>query len=366
MKGLNNLMHKVLVIGGAGYVGKFLIEKLIVKGYDVYAITRENGLFLLENYNVKVLLADNIKSMNIKFDVIINLAYAVGRTFEAKKKNLEIIKLISEASHEKSMIIHTSSLAVFGFTLDREIKAEKLDNRSDFVYVESKIHFENELLNTLKKQIVHIVRLGNVWGPASKNWTVPLINNIIFEKPVGIMGEDGYSNVTDVRNAASYLCYLINYEPSSRCNFHHLAEFSNLKWSYWISQISNMFNSQPVLIDMKLKMANSLIDDLRYSMQNVSPLKMGKYLMGGRKSGSYLRNLFSVLPASILNKIDVKVNKSDFGLTSKTVEPVFFAIMTCKKEFKSNIIPDWMPDVSKEQAVENVYKWAKEAGYLLA
>lgn len=366
MEGLNNLMHKVLVIGGAGYVGKFLIEELIIKGYDVYAITRENGLFLLENYNVKVLLADNIKGMNMKFDVIINLAYAVGRTFEAKKKNLEIIKIISEAAHEKSVVIHTSSLAVFGFTLDNEIKAERLDNRSDFVYVESKIHFENELLNTLKKQIIHIVRLGNVWGPASKNWTVPIINNIIFEKPVGIRGEDGYSNVTDVRNAASYLCYLLNYEPSSRCNFHHLAEFSSLKWSYWISQISNMLNSQPVFIDMKLRMPNSLMDDLRNSLQYVSPLKIGKYLMEGRKSGSYLRNLFSVLPLSILNKIDMKVNKSVFDLTDKTVEPVFFAIMTCKKEFRSNIIPGWKPEVSKEKAVENIYKWAKEAGYLLA
>src|SRR6185503_20239153 len=113
--------------------------------------------------------------------------------------NKEIIHTIRRLATDSCRVIHTSTLAVFGYGLERPIVAGPVERRADYVYVEGKIDFECRLRKWWGHRDLQIVRLGNVWGPASPFWTAALADRIVLGEPVGVAGEDGYCNVTDVR-----------------------------------------------------------------------------------------------------------------------------------------------------------------------
>ena len=116
-------MKKILITGGAGYIGSKLTTELINSGYKVTVIDRldysQNSInHLIHHKNFKLIVKDCrekklIKSLIKQNDIIIPLAGLVGAPLceknkkEAKEINYECIKHIVKILHKKYILIQT-------------------------------------------------------------------------------------------------------------------------------------------------------------------------------------------------------------------------------------------------------------------
>jgi len=230
-------MARIAVIGAAGYVGQELSRQLKASGHDVVGIARANGSFLLERLGITHETPQRAQAVG-RVDTVVNLAYPKSPSgFDYPAGNREILSTIRALAGTEARIVHASSLAVFGYALEHPQNPAPLDMRRDYFYIESKLELERLLLRAFPGRDLQTVRLGNVWGPASPTWTAALADRLLFGDPVGVAGADGYSNTTDVGNAASYLAHLASRPGHRQAEFHHLAEFAETRWSFWLERI---------------------------------------------------------------------------------------------------------------------------------
>ncbi|CAN1556561.1 WcaG Nucleoside-diphosphate-sugar epimerases [Spirosomataceae bacterium] len=359
------MKKKIGIIGAAGFVGVELIKQLQAQNeFDIVAIARSNGNFILGKYDLQLVNPKDLTD-NIKVDIVINLAYP-SHFYLYPAQNREIIDQIEKISDENSLIIHVSTQAVFGFELDSKIQTTKLKLTRDVPYVESKAMMEKMICDKLNKNKVHIVRLGNVWGPGSGTWTSELINRILFAQPVKVKGVDGYSNVTDVQNVASYLIHLLKSKYLTKeVEYHHLSEFCNVKWSEWIAVLEEYLNIKSVALNSNLSGAVSLFSELVVPLNSLKPMPIFKYYIGTRFASSYVRSLVRFIGYE--NYIKYK-NKKRQPLPSENslgpLDSLYLNIFSTDKEFQNIVKSDWSPKVNFQESCSNVKIWMKEVGYL--
>jgi nucleoside-diphosphate-sugar epimerase len=358
-------MVKIAIIGAAGYVGQFMVDELNSAGIVPSTFTRSNGLFLLSQKKVNAMTIEQTMqpSFNEKFDVVINFAFPTGAAYLAKSKNDQIVNLIGRLIHDHSKIIHTSTVAVFGYNLDRAVVLDKVKTRRDWDYIESKIYMESRLLKQFKNNELHIVRLGNVWGPGSTTWTVALLNNILYGQATAVYGKDGFSNITDVKNISNYIKFIAEKTPAGGGpHFHHLAEFYDTRWSFWQTKLSQLFN-MPIEFVYNLrneKEAKTVLGDVKHQMGNTSLTTFLKKLYRTRVAGSYIRSLVNMLPNKYLAKAERAYVGASDNIFEKVDNPVFFSIMSGQVPFVNKTLEGWVPPVTIEQSWENIEHWLKE------
>lgn len=358
-------MANIAIIGAAGFVGAELVKYLELLGHTVTAIARDNAKFLLSKYKCTIINPKDVKYTE-EFDSVINLAYPnSGSVHHYSLRNKEILSMIKKLSGQKAKVIHTSTLAVFGFNLDKLIEAKQIPNRSDYLYVESKIELENLLLKTFSADQLQIVRLGNIWGKGSASWTVPIIDKLLFGKPVGVIGMDGFSNVTDIQNVVSYLSFLALNKTSEQRIFHHLAEFSHVKWDVWINKIAETIHCVPVKTDSLPNYPMNAWSDIEVSFKPMNLKLLYKSLMIGRFAGSYLRKIISNIPESRFQVIKQQ-NITPMALVSQIDEAdkTFLIVISAQTEFKPILDPQWKQEISVEDSWNNIYLWMKDVGYI--
>ena len=120
----------VLVLGGAGYIGSLLCDKLVLKGYNVtvidllkYSTSSLSHLFFYKNFKF---IKEDIRKVNIlrKYtknqDLIIPLAALVGAPLCEKKKseaistNLSSVKTLLKIIKPKQKLIYLTTNSGYG------------------------------------------------------------------------------------------------------------------------------------------------------------------------------------------------------------------------------------------------------------
>jgi nucleoside-diphosphate-sugar epimerase len=359
------MKKKIGIIGAAGFVGVELIKQLHAQNeFDIVAIARSNGNFILGKYDLQLVNPKDLTD-NIKVDIVLNLAYPT-HFYLYPAQNREILDQIEKISDQNSLIIHVSTQAVFGFELDSKIQTTKLKLTRDVPYVESKAMMEKMICDKLNKNKIHIVRLGNVWGPGSGTWTAELINRILFAQPVKVKGVDGYSNVTDVQNVSSYIIHLMESKYLNKdVEYHHLSEFCNVKWSEWVAVVEEYLNIKSVGVNSNLPSANSLISELFMPFKSLKPMAVFKSFIGTRFASSYIRSFVRLIGYG--NYIKYKNKKSQPLPSVNSLGPLdslYLNIFSSDKEFQNIVKSDWSPKVNFQESCSNVKIWMKEVGYL--
>lgn len=360
----------IAIIGAAGFVGMELVKKMhLNEKYELYAVTRgNNGSFILEGKNIQILSNEGDIAKK-QFDIVINLAYpTAGLPHYYPLANKKILNTIISLTSRNTKIIHVSSLAVFGFGLDVEIKSEAIPNRRDYPYAEAKLQMENLIKTQFPNNEVSVVRLGNVWGVGSATWTSAMCDKLLYGQYVGVEGMDGFSNATDVMNVVSYLEFLSNYKGKKGFSVYHLAEFSHIKWSEIIDKISKKLNVKPVYSDAEPKYKLSLKDDLSKVLKIPTVRQKYTALYAERHIGSYVRSSVRTLVKIIGMNVDKAKKVVPQPLPTKahltSDDDTFLTVVTASTEFKSTFLKEWQPPVSFEESWENVSRWMCEAGYV--
>lgn len=360
------MRKKVVIVGAAGYVGIELVTQLETLGeYELFAFTRENGSFLLDGKKVTMLREQDIKPSD-QYDVVVNLAYpTVPSAVLFPSVNKSILNSVKKLVSDQTKIIHVSTQAVFGFGMDKPVRPDFLQDRRDFPYIEAKLAMENLMKKTFPSNNLSIVRLGNVWGPGAGTWTGALADKLLFGQYVAVEGKDGYSNITDVKNVASYLVHLIKDTSVTGTNIYHLSEFSSIKWSEIISLMSRELNVEPVYTQLDPEYALKLKNDVSKVLKFPSVGNIYRELVWGRFSGSYLRGLVRVLSIERFNKIK-KVEKIGLPQTQSLnrSELTHLIVTSSDKEFKSVLEKNWKPMINFEQSWQYVKEWMQEVGYI--
>ena len=211
---------KILITGGAGYLGSILTTKLVYLGYDVTVIDilefnkiSLSHLFLKKNFKFingdvrnKKLMSKELKNN----DIIIPLAAMVGAPLCAKypKKTLDInykcIKFILSKLKLSQKIIYPNTNSGYGIGDKNKFCDEKSPLKPISLYGRTKVEAEKIILKH-KNSIVF--RLATVFGYSYRMRTDLLVNFLV--------------NMA-VRNKR-----LTIFEPNFRRNYIHVIDVAN-------------------------------------------------------------------------------------------------------------------------------------------
>jgi nucleoside-diphosphate-sugar epimerase len=205
-------LPKILIVGGAGFIGTVLASKLLKKNYHVTILDKliYDHKIIQKNFknkkNLNFILGDvcnlNTQIKAIKeIDIVVYLAEIVGdpacsaKPEDALKTNyLSVLSFAHLCSHLAiDKFIYTSSCSVYGLDKNNKLLSEKSNLNPVSHYARIKIMSEKALLSSSNNYFKPtIVRLGTVFGP-SKRMRFDLVVNTMskfayFNKKIEVHG----------------------------------------------------------------------------------------------------------------------------------------------------------------------------------
>ena len=204
---------KIIVTGGAGFIGKHLVEFLITKGinvtiFDNFSNSKKNSIAYLKNQGVKIIEGDITKIQDIvnavkDQDMVIHLAAKISveesiknssETFYTNVDGTKNVLIACKKNHIKKMIV-SSSAAVYGESLPNIKLTEKSETHPISPYGESKIMMEYEIKKLVEKYNVNciILRFFNIFGIGQSSEYAGVITKFIkkieMNEPLEIFGD---------------------------------------------------------------------------------------------------------------------------------------------------------------------------------
>lgn len=233
MKARNSEIKKILVTGGAGYIGSVLVGELLQANYSVIVLDRflfggESLLAYIHDKNLSIISGD-IRDIKVvrkalqNTDAVIHLAALVGEPACREKpevtKEINLygaIKLAKEAKKAGvTRFIMTSTCSNYGVSHGDEEATEESVLHPLSLYAETKIAAEKEIL-ALKSTSFHptAVRLATIFGLSPKMRFNLMINEFAKEAAtngvVSVINKDAWRPFLHVSDAAQAFIKIIS------------------------------------------------------------------------------------------------------------------------------------------------------------
>ncbi len=191
---------RILVTGGAGFIGSHLCERLINKGHEVICLDnfftgrRENILPLLNNHRFELLRHDVIEPVLLEVDQIYNLAcpaspvhYQYNPVKTVKTNVMGTINMLGLAKRVRARILQASTSEVYGDPLEHP-QTEKYWGNVNPIGLRSCYDEGKRLAETLmmdyhrqNKVDTRIARIFNTYGPRMLEDDGRVVSNFIVQ-----------------------------------------------------------------------------------------------------------------------------------------------------------------------------------------
>ncbi len=200
------LKKRILVTGGAGFLGSHLCERLLADGHDVVAVDnyftgrRDNIAHLLDRTSFEVIRHDVTFPLYVEVDEIYNLAcpaspvhYQFDPVQTAKVSVVGAINMLGLAKRVKAKVLQASTSEVYG---DPTVHPQTEDYRGNVnpigpraCYDEGKrcaetLFFDYRRQHNLR---IKVVRIFNTYGPRMHPNDGRVVSNFIVQ---ALRGED--------------------------------------------------------------------------------------------------------------------------------------------------------------------------------
>ena len=220
-------MQKVLITGGAGYIGSMLTPLLLAKGYQVTILDNfmYNQVTLLDvchDPHLNIVRGDVrdqnlMKNLVSKHDVLIPLACLVGAPlcdrdpYNAQLINCDVIKKMAELKSNDQMLIYPCTNSGYGIGQEGIFCDEKSALNPISVYGKVKVEAEKYLLD--KGQSVTF-RLATVFGISPRMRLDLLVNDFVYRAVndgfIVLFEQHFKRNFLHVRDAAGAFLHAMN------------------------------------------------------------------------------------------------------------------------------------------------------------
>jgi UDP-glucuronate decarboxylase len=200
------MLKRILVTGGAGFLGSHLCRRLVVQGHDVICLDnfftsqRGNVDDLLDCHNFELVRHDVVEPFRFEVDEIYNLAcpaapghYQYNPIKTMKTSVMGAINALGLAKRVRARILHTSTSEVYG---DPEVHPQPESYRGNVnpigpraCYDEGKRAAETLMFDYHRQHGVQIkvVRIFNTYGPGMHPFDGRVVSNFIRQ---ALAGED--------------------------------------------------------------------------------------------------------------------------------------------------------------------------------
>ena len=279
-------LPKVLIVGGAGFIGTVLASKLLKKNYHVTILDKliYDHKIIQKNFknkkNFNFILGDvcdlNIQIKAIKeIDVVVYLAEIVGdpacsaKPEDALKTNyLSVLSFAHLCSHLAiDKFIYTSSCSVYGLDKNNKLLSEKSNLNPVSHYARIKIMSEKALLSSASNYFKPtIVRLGTVFGPSIRMRFDLVVNTMskfaYFNNKIDVNGGDQWRPNIHVEDVADGIISIIKSKKKNVEN--QIFNLSNDKLNLRIIEIAKKVKNTFKNADLNVKKTS--IDPRNYKV----------------------------------------------------------------------------------------------------
>ena len=257
-------MKKVLVTGGAGFVGSFLCDRLIDEGHEVIAIdnfftgSKENLSQLSDETNFELIRHDIVKPILLEVDWIFNLAcpaspihYQYNPVKTVKTNVMGTLNMLGLAKRVKARILQASTSEVYGDPQVHPQPESYFGNVNPIglrsCYDEGKRVAETLMMDYHRQSQVDvkIVRIFNTYGPRMHPEDGRVVSNFIVAaltgEPITIHGDGlqsrSFCYVTELVDA---MCRMMNTENfTGPVNTGNPGEFTMIELAETVLKMTN-------------------------------------------------------------------------------------------------------------------------------
>ena len=193
-------MRNILIIGGAGFIGSHLCERLLGEGHDVLCLDnfftgrRANIIKLLDNHRFELIRHDVIEPILLEVDQIYNLAcpaspihYQYNPVKTVKTSVMGMINMLGLAKRVRARILQASTSEVYGDPLIHPQREEYWGNVNPIglrsCYDEGKRIAETLMMDYHRQNHVdtRIARIFNTYGPRMLENDGRVVSNFIVQ-----------------------------------------------------------------------------------------------------------------------------------------------------------------------------------------
>lgn len=193
-------MRRILVTGGAGFVGSHLCEKLVKEGHHVICLdnfftgSKQNVQNLLDNKNFEIIRHDVIEPILLEVDQIYNMAcpaspvhYQYNPIKTMKTSFMGAINMLGLAKRTKARVLQASTSEIYGDPKEHPQKEEYWGNVNPIgyrsCYDEGKRIAETLMMEYHRQHDVEvkIIRIFNTYGPRMAENDGRVVSNFIVQ-----------------------------------------------------------------------------------------------------------------------------------------------------------------------------------------
>lgn len=241
-------MEQVLVVGGGGFIGRAVAEKLSqCDDRSVTVLVRtaargrplaaENIPTVIGNLNRGAGLDRALQGKN----VVINLAYDFKVSGQANLAAFD--RLIDKCvQHGIRRVIHISSIVVYDDWPDRDISEESAVNSGGSEYRQTKIAMEKRLRERRKEMDFVILQPTIVYGPRSWLWTDLIAERLSTGTVVLPERCDGLANLVFVDDVADAVLLAIDSEAAGG-NTYIVSGSDTVTWREYFKAYDNLLGT---------------------------------------------------------------------------------------------------------------------------
>jgi UDP-glucuronate decarboxylase len=191
---------RILVTGGAGFIGSHLCERLLNEGHDVICLdnfftgSRDNIIHLMDNHRFEVIRHDIVEPVLLEVDRIYNLAcpaspvhYQYNPVKTVKTSVMGSINMLGLAKRVKARILQASTSEVYGDPQTHPQTEAYWGNVNPIgirsCYDEGKRVAETLMMDYHRQNGVdiRIIRIFNTYGPRMAENDGRVVSNFILQ-----------------------------------------------------------------------------------------------------------------------------------------------------------------------------------------
>ena len=223
--------EKVLITGGAGYIGSVLAETLLKEGFTVTILDclmyGEHNLFhLCANDNFHFVFGDardepTVTKLVNEADIVIPLAAVVGAPacdrdpLLATSVNLDAVRLVNRLRSPSQLVLYPNTNSGYGTRSGDKFCTEETPLEPISLYGKTKVQAELELL---EKPNTITLRLATVFGTSPRMRLDLLVNHFVYaaltDGYLVIFEKDFKRNYIHIRDVADCFIYSIRNSSS--------------------------------------------------------------------------------------------------------------------------------------------------------